>query len=139
MLMCYLRVCPFTRAIGQDCTVTKSPDQCCPVITCPEGEFDNGSKAWSHFEIPTYFTFRPITRVRYLLLFQYFATCIAASLHHFEVNLHDKPFGFSKLNRKLDQSNQPARFLNASTNRSVSLRVTKNASIDNAFCPEYLG
>uniref|UniRef100_A0A8D9B877 VWFC domain-containing protein n=2 Tax=Cacopsylla melanoneura TaxID=428564 RepID=A0A8D9B877_9HEMI len=36
MLMCYLRVCPFTRAIGQDCTVTKSPDQCCPVITCPE-------------------------------------------------------------------------------------------------------
>ncbi|KAE8742758.1 hypothetical protein FOCC_FOCC011686, partial [Frankliniella occidentalis] len=38
MLMCYLRVCPFTRAIGQDCSVEKRPDQCCPVITCPEGE-----------------------------------------------------------------------------------------------------
>nr|CAD7267249.1 unnamed protein product [Timema shepardi] len=38
MLMCYLRVCPFTKGIGQDCTVEKRPDQCCPVITCPEGE-----------------------------------------------------------------------------------------------------
>lgn len=37
MLMCYLRVCPFTKGIGQDCTVQKKPDQCCPVITCPEG------------------------------------------------------------------------------------------------------
>lgn len=37
MLMCYLRVCPFSKAIGQDCTVQKSPDQCCPVISCPEG------------------------------------------------------------------------------------------------------
>lgn len=36
MLMCYLRVCPFTKAIGQDCTVEKRPDQCCPIITCPE-------------------------------------------------------------------------------------------------------
>ncbi|XP_060841647.1 putative uncharacterized protein DDB_G0282133 isoform X2 [Rhopalosiphum padi] len=36
MLMCYLRVCPFSKAIGQDCTVQKSPDQCCPVISCPE-------------------------------------------------------------------------------------------------------
>ncbi|KAF2879979.1 hypothetical protein ILUMI_26190, partial [Ignelater luminosus] len=36
MLMCYLRVCPFTKAIGQDCTVEKRADQCCPVITCPE-------------------------------------------------------------------------------------------------------
>ncbi|XP_035731328.1 titin homolog [Vespa mandarinia] len=36
MLMCYLRVCPFSKAIGQDCTVEKRPDQCCPVITCPE-------------------------------------------------------------------------------------------------------
>jgi len=35
--MCYLRVCPFSKAIGQDCTVQKSPDQCCPVISCPEG------------------------------------------------------------------------------------------------------
>lgn len=37
MLMCYLRVCPFTKAIGQDCTIEKKPDQCCPIITCPEG------------------------------------------------------------------------------------------------------
>ncbi|XP_050437267.1 serine-rich adhesin for platelets isoform X2 [Adelges cooleyi] len=36
MLMCFLRVCPFTKAIGQDCTVQKSPDQCCPTISCPE-------------------------------------------------------------------------------------------------------
>ncbi|KAF5269660.1 hypothetical protein FQA39_LY08583 [Lamprigera yunnana] len=36
MLMCYLRVCPFTKAIGQDCKVEKRPDQCCPTITCPE-------------------------------------------------------------------------------------------------------
>ncbi|XP_065226953.1 mucin-12-like [Planococcus citri] len=36
MLMCYLRVCPFTKAIGQDCTIEKKPDQCCPIITCPE-------------------------------------------------------------------------------------------------------
>lgn len=34
--MCYLRVCPFTKAIGQDCQVEKRADQCCPVITCPE-------------------------------------------------------------------------------------------------------
>ncbi|XP_053657637.1 titin [Anopheles marshallii] len=38
MLMCYLRVCPFTKAIGQDCTIEKREDQCCPVITCPEVE-----------------------------------------------------------------------------------------------------
>ncbi|XP_063221449.1 mucin-2-like [Bacillus rossius redtenbacheri] len=36
MLMCYLRVCPFSKAIGQDCTIEKKPDQCCPIITCPE-------------------------------------------------------------------------------------------------------
>lgn len=39
MLMCYLRVCPFTKPIGQDCIVEKREDQCCPVITCPEGKF----------------------------------------------------------------------------------------------------
>ncbi|XP_050536629.1 probable serine/threonine-protein kinase DDB_G0282963 isoform X10 [Daktulosphaira vitifoliae] len=39
MLMCFLRVCPFTKAIGQDCIVEKSPDQCCPTITCPEVGF----------------------------------------------------------------------------------------------------
>lgn len=38
MLMCYLRVCPFTKPIGQDCTIEKREDQCCPVITCPEGK-----------------------------------------------------------------------------------------------------
>ncbi|XP_066143902.1 mucin-2 isoform X2 [Euwallacea fornicatus] len=36
MLMCYLKVCPFTKAIGANCKVEKKPDQCCPVITCPE-------------------------------------------------------------------------------------------------------
>ncbi|KAB7503791.1 hypothetical protein Anas_03426 [Armadillidium nasatum] len=36
MLMCYLKVCPFSKPIGKDCTVEKSPDQCCPVITCPQ-------------------------------------------------------------------------------------------------------
>lgn len=34
--MCYLKVCPFTKPIGQDCTIEKREDQCCPVITCPE-------------------------------------------------------------------------------------------------------
>ncbi|XP_065557879.1 uncharacterized protein LOC136025816 isoform X2 [Artemia franciscana] len=36
MLMCFLKVCPFAKPIGQNCTVEKRPDQCCPVITCPE-------------------------------------------------------------------------------------------------------
>lgn len=36
MLMCYLRVCPFTKAIGENCKIEKREDQCCPVITCPE-------------------------------------------------------------------------------------------------------
>lgn len=35
--MCYLRVCPFIKAVGENCKVEKKPDQCCPVITCPEG------------------------------------------------------------------------------------------------------
>lgn len=38
MLMCYLKVCPFTKPIGQDCKIEKREDQCCPVITCPEGK-----------------------------------------------------------------------------------------------------
>lgn len=38
MLMCYLRVCPFTKPIGHDCIVEKREDQCCPIITCPEGK-----------------------------------------------------------------------------------------------------
>ncbi|CAD7077561.1 unnamed protein product [Hermetia illucens] len=36
MLMCYLRVCPFTKPIGHDCVVEKREDQCCPIITCPD-------------------------------------------------------------------------------------------------------
>lgn len=40
MLMCYLRVCPFIKAVGENCKVEKKPDQCCPVITCPEGKYD---------------------------------------------------------------------------------------------------
>lgn len=40
MLMCYLRVCPFTKPIGHDCIVEKREDQCCPIITCPEGKFN---------------------------------------------------------------------------------------------------
>ncbi|KAK9729823.1 hypothetical protein QE152_g15724 [Popillia japonica] len=36
MLMCYLRVCPFIKAIGENCKVEKRADQCCPIITCPE-------------------------------------------------------------------------------------------------------
>lgn len=39
MLMCYLKVCPFTKPIGQDCTIEKREDQCCPIITCPEGKW----------------------------------------------------------------------------------------------------
>ncbi|XP_055381608.1 mucin-2 [Condylostylus longicornis] len=40
MLMCYLRVCPFTKPIGQDCIIEKREDQCCPIITCPEVQVD---------------------------------------------------------------------------------------------------
>ncbi|KAL9900360.1 tenectin isoform 1-T2 [Glossina fuscipes fuscipes] len=40
MLMCYLRVCPFTKPIGHDCIVEKREDQCCPIITCPEVPVD---------------------------------------------------------------------------------------------------
>ncbi|XP_055923926.1 mucin-2 [Eupeodes corollae] len=40
MLMCYLRVCPFTKPIGHDCTVEKREDQCCPIVTCPEVPVD---------------------------------------------------------------------------------------------------
>jgi hypothetical protein len=34
--MCFLKVCPFAKPIGQDCQIEKRPDQCCPIITCPE-------------------------------------------------------------------------------------------------------
>ncbi|KAL3267759.1 hypothetical protein HHI36_006886, partial [Cryptolaemus montrouzieri] len=36
MLMCYLRVCPFIKAYGENCRVEKRADLCCPIITCPE-------------------------------------------------------------------------------------------------------
>lgn len=36
MLMCFLKVCPFAKPVGQDCVIEKRPDQCCPIITCPE-------------------------------------------------------------------------------------------------------
>ncbi|CAO1400317.1 unnamed protein product [Diamesa tonsa] len=54
MLMCYLRVCPFTKPIGQDCIVEKREDQCCPVITCPEVPVElveNGSSTGSSTEL----------------------------------------------------------------------------------------
>ena len=44
MLMCYLRVCPFTKPVGVDCIVEKREEQCCPIITCPEGSFYNKYK-----------------------------------------------------------------------------------------------
>ncbi|RWS27872.1 mucin-3A-like protein [Leptotrombidium deliense] len=37
MLMCYLRVCPFIRPIGERCLIEKIPGECCPKITCPDG------------------------------------------------------------------------------------------------------
>ncbi|OQR78034.1 hypothetical protein BIW11_06677 [Tropilaelaps mercedesae] len=35
MLMCYLNVCPYVKALGEECTVTKRPGQCCPEVHCP--------------------------------------------------------------------------------------------------------
>ncbi|CAB4063303.1 unnamed protein product [Lepeophtheirus salmonis] len=36
VLMCYLRVCPFIKPVGQKCIIEKNEDQCCPTITCPQ-------------------------------------------------------------------------------------------------------
>ncbi|KAK8391066.1 hypothetical protein O3P69_017012 [Scylla paramamosain] len=36
MLMCYLKVCPTVKTFGKNCTMEKKPNQCCPVITCPQ-------------------------------------------------------------------------------------------------------
>ncbi|XP_071530105.1 uncharacterized protein tnc [Panulirus ornatus] len=36
MLMCYLKVCPFSKPIGENCTIENITNQCCPVITCPQ-------------------------------------------------------------------------------------------------------
>lgn len=55
MLMCYLRVCPFTKAIGQDCTVEKRADQCCPIVTCPDGmHFTFRIRFFPHYFIPVF-------------------------------------------------------------------------------------
>ncbi|XP_022666760.1 flocculation protein FLO11-like [Varroa destructor] len=40
MLMCYLNVCPYVKALGEDCTITKQPGQCCPKVDCPSGMSD---------------------------------------------------------------------------------------------------
>ncbi|KPM06446.1 tenectin-like protein, partial [Sarcoptes scabiei] len=36
MLMCYLRVCPFIKPLGERCTIEKVDGQCCPSINCPD-------------------------------------------------------------------------------------------------------
>ena len=36
MLMCYLRVCPYVRPLGDKCIIEKIPGECCPRITCPD-------------------------------------------------------------------------------------------------------
>lgn len=51
MLMCFLKVCPFAKPIGQDCQIEKRPDQCCPIITCPE------RKCWPIAKIISSFLF----------------------------------------------------------------------------------
>jgi hypothetical protein len=38
MLMCYLRVCPYVRPLGDKCIIEKIAGECCPRITCPDGE-----------------------------------------------------------------------------------------------------
>ena len=38
MLMCYLRVCPYVRPLGDKCIIEKVPGECCPRITCPDRE-----------------------------------------------------------------------------------------------------
>ncbi|XP_017486039.1 PREDICTED: F-box/WD repeat-containing protein 7-like, partial [Rhagoletis zephyria] len=36
MLMCYLRVCPFVKPLGEKCIIEKEDGECCPRITCPD-------------------------------------------------------------------------------------------------------
>lgn len=38
MLMCYLRVCPYVRPLADRCVIEKVAGDCCPRITCPDGE-----------------------------------------------------------------------------------------------------
>jgi hypothetical protein len=37
MLMCFLKVCPYTKPLGTNCVVETDPNECCPRIICPEG------------------------------------------------------------------------------------------------------
>ncbi|GFV71899.1 putative transposable element [Trichonephila clavipes] len=36
MLMCYLRICPFVKPVGEECIVEREEGDCCPKIWCPE-------------------------------------------------------------------------------------------------------
>lgn len=51
IFMCYLRVCPFTKEIGQNCTIEKVPGQCCPIITCPEGGYHSALLSYNYLWI----------------------------------------------------------------------------------------
>lgn len=48
MLMCYLRVCPYVKQLGDDCTVTKRPGECCPDIACPAGTSERPDTLGAH-------------------------------------------------------------------------------------------
>lgn len=36
-MMCYLRVCPFIKPLGENCHMEKHVGDCCPKYWCPEG------------------------------------------------------------------------------------------------------
>ncbi|KFM56945.1 hypothetical protein X975_24875, partial [Stegodyphus mimosarum] len=36
MLMCYLRICPFIKPVGEECIIERDEGDCCPKIWCPE-------------------------------------------------------------------------------------------------------
>ena len=38
MHMCFLKVCPYVRPLSKGCTAEKLPGQCCPTVTCDQGE-----------------------------------------------------------------------------------------------------
>ncbi|KAG9509619.1 hypothetical protein GZH46_01856, partial [Fragariocoptes setiger] len=50
MLMCYLRVCPYIRPLGDRCIIERVQGECCPRITCPDVVGDAGED-WT--ESPT--------------------------------------------------------------------------------------
>lgn len=60
MLMCYLRVCPYVRPIGDKCIIEKVPGDCCPRITCPDGNnlLPLSPSFRNPFPVPPYF---PVT------------------------------------------------------------------------------